>query len=237
MIFISNSSSSSFLICLIHLGSFASGKVETINTNGDRRLRHDQRDIKARRRRVQEDGMSLAPIQEDAFDTMPKSDSVQVQESDGVALLTNKKMDLEDLISVGLEGAAIKVDDNVVGHLMDAIEMYHSNWKEFPKYKKCMILESIVLMPIFEGKLDALLEYLGCGKDPVTSTTQATSTTTPGCESNYAAGSVPLYGTCDVDCACSPWKCTQMFCISELLFSISNSLSNIVFASCILKSS
>ena len=59
--------------------SVASGKVETING----RLR--QRDIKARRRRVQEDGMSLPPIQEDAFDTMPKSDSVQ--ESDGVALL------------------------------------------------------------------------------------------------------------------------------------------------------
>jgi len=163
------------------------------------------------------------PIQEDAFDTMPKSAQTietVLQESDGGTLLTNKKMDLEDLISVGLEGAAIKVDDDVVGHLMDAIKMHHSNWKGYPKYKKCLILESIVLMPIFEGKLDALLEYLGCGKDPVTSTTQATSTTTPACESNYVPGSVGIGGSCDVDCACRPCKCIRMICISDLLFSI-----------------
>ena len=116
------------------------------------------------------------PIQEDAFDNMLKSAQTietVLQESDGGTLLTNNDMDLEDLIWVALEGAAIKVDNDDVGHLMDAIKMHHSDWKGYPKYKKCLILESIVSMRIFQGKLDALLEYLGCGKDPVTSTTQA----------------------------------------------------------------
>ena len=158
------------------------------------------------------------PIQEDAFDNMLKSAQTietVLQESDGGTLLTNNDMDLEDLIWVALEGAAIKVDNDDVGHLMDAIKMHHSDWKGYPKYKKCLILESIVSMRIFQGKLDALLEYLGCGKDPVTSTTQATNpvTTTPGCVKLDAAGG----GTCGSD-DCCPCKCIRMFCISELLF-------------------
>ena len=66
-----------------------------------------------------------------------------LQESDGVALLTNKKMEPEDLMLVSIEGAGIKVNGDVVGHLKDAIKMYRSNWKGPPKYKKCMILENI----------------------------------------------------------------------------------------------
>lgn len=44
---------------------------------------------------------------------------------------------------VSIEGAGIKVNGDVVGHLKDAIKMYCSNWKGPPKYKKCMILENI----------------------------------------------------------------------------------------------
>ena len=148
---------------------------------------------------------------------MPKSAQTietVLQESDGGTLLTNNDMDLEDLIWVALEGAAIKVDNDDVGHLMDAIKMHHSNWKGYPKYKKCLILESIVSMPTFQGKLDALLEYLGCGKDPVTTTQAPPGSTTPGCVKLDAAGG----GTCGSTPDCCPCKCIRMFCYFELLF-------------------
>ena len=177
--------SSSFLIRFIYiLGAVASGKVEAINTDADRRLLHGQRlrDVKKANRRV----------------AIPQSQDDNESGEDTTAKLVETKTIRQEHV-VEPDSGVLRSD-----HERDLKSKSGKSTKSFKSSKK--------------------------SRGP------------PACESEYAAGSVPQVnnnggGTCDVDCACRPCKCIWMFCFSELLFCISNSLSNFVFALCILKSS